>query len=277
MIRKSYEIHGFDCANCAARTERHLNKQDTIDSCVLDFAGDKLHVVYKDKELSIDELKEIIKEVETDEITIVDKNKKIEKQSIFKKDFWILLARVLFVTLVMVFSHTLLAGEEYFWYVFALYIVGIFVITYDIFYKVINHIIHKENPIDEYLLISLSCVGAFLIATLNHDNMAFMDSLMVVALFQIGKMIESVATNKSKEAIRSAMDLRIEKANLLEGDKVREVSPEELRKGNLVLVTTGELIPVDAVVVSGEGLIDTSSLTGEFVPVEAKKKYIPVT
>ena len=271
MIRKSYEIHGFDCANCAARTERHLNKQDTIDSCVLDFAGDKLHVVYKDKELSIDELKEIIKEVETDEITIVDKNKKIEKQSIFKKDFWILLARVLFVTLVMVFSHTLLAGEEYFWYVFALYIVGIFVITYDIFYKVINHIIHKENPIDEYLLISLSCVGAFLIATLNHDNMAFMDSLMVVALFQIGKMIESVATNKSKEAIRSAMDLRIEKANLLEGDKVREVSPEELRKGNLVLVTTGELIPVDAVVVSGEGLIDTSSLTGEFVPVEAKK------
>ena len=269
--KKTYHISGFNCANCAAKTERHLNKHPAIEEAVLDFAGDTLFVTYKGKELSIPELKKIIAEVEDENITVVDKSKKIEKKSIFAKDFWILLARVLFVTLVMVFAHTLLAPPQYFWYVFALYMVGILVITYDIFYKVINHVVHKENPIDEYLLISLSCVGAFLIATLNKDNMAFMDSLMVVALFQVGKMIESVATNKSKEAIKSAMDLRIEKANLLVDGNIKEVSPEELNINDLVLVTTGELIPVDAVVVEGDGLIDTSSLTGEFVPISSKK------
>ena len=269
---KVYTIKGFDCANCAKKTESHLNKHPKIEEAVLDFAGDKLHLTFKEEDLSEKEILKIIKEVETDPITLTEDIKKKEKRKIFTKDLMFLLLRVIFVTIIMVVAHTALADHKYFWYVFAMYIVCILVIIYDITWKVIKHIIHKENPIDEYLLITIASVGAFLAATLNHESHAFMDSIMVAALFQLGKVIEGIATNKSKEAIAGALDLRVETANLLVDGEVKEVPPESLNIGDLVLVSTGDLIPVDAVVVSGDGLVDTSSLTGEFVPVEVKKK-----
>ena len=267
-----YTIKGFDCANCAKKTEAYLNKNEYIEEAILDFAGDKLFLRFKDKQLSEKEILDIIKEVETDPIELhALNNKKDNKRKIFTKDLWILLSRVLFVSLIMIISHTVLAGHEYFWYVFALYIVGIIVILYDIVYKVIKHIIHKENPIDEYLLITIAAIGAFLVASLSHNSHDFMDSIMVAALFQLGKVIEGIATNKSKEAISSALDLRVEKANLLVNGEIKEVSPETLKINDLVIVSTGELIPVDAVVLEGNALIDTSSLTGEFVPVVANQ------
>ena len=268
---KVYNITGFDCAHCAAKSENHLKKADKIESCTIDFAKDKLFVTYKDKPLSIDELKAIIKEVETDDIQISEDKEKIENKRIFTKDLWILLVRIVIAVTIMVVSLTALHDDKYFWTVFYLYIAGIVIITYDIFWKVINHIIHKENPIDEYLLISLSAVGAFLVATLTHKSHNFMDAIMVVALFQIGKVIEGIATNKSKQAISKAMDLRVEIAHRVKEGSLEDVSPEQLSIGDLVIVTTGELIPSDGMVVDGDGLVDTSSLTGEFVPVSVGK------
>ena len=268
-----YSIKGFDCANCAKKTEAYLNKHPKIEEAILDFAGDKLFLRFTDSPLSEKEILDIIKEVETDPIELhALENKKEKKRKIFTKDLWILLFRVIFVTAIMVVSHTLLAGHQYFWIVFALYILGIGVILYDITWKVIKHIIHKENPIDEYLLITIAAVGAFLVASLNQNSHEFMDSIMVAALFQLGKVIEGIATNKSKEAISSALDLRVETANLIVNGEVKAVSPESLKIGDLVLVATGELIPVDGVVKEGEGLVDTSSLTGEFVPVLVRDK-----
>ena len=269
---KVYTIKGFDCANCAKKTENYLNKHPKIEKAVLDFAGDKLHLTFAEEVLTTEEILKIIKEVESDPIILSEDKPKKEKRKIFTKDLLFLLLRVIFVTIIMVVSHIALSDPQYFWYVFAMYIVGIIVIIYDITWKVIKHIIAKENPIDEYLLITIASVGAFLVATFNHNSHEFMDSVMVAALFQLGKVIEGIATNKSKEAISSALDLRVEVANLLVNGEVKQVSPESLNVGDLVLVSTGDLIPVDAVVVSGDGLVDTSSLTGEFVPVEAKEK-----
>ena len=267
---KIYRIHGFDCANCATKAERHLNKHEAIESCTLDFAGDRLHVTYKSAPLTEEQLKEIIREVETDEIELTEISKKATKKSLFTKNMWWLLVRVVIATAIMLVSHFAF-GEENFWVVFALYIAGILIITYDVFWKVINHIIHLENPIDESLLISLSAVGAFLVAAITKNTHAFMDSLMVVTLYQIGKVIEGIATNKSKQAISAAVDLRVELAHKLVDGAVKDVAPEDLALGDLVIVTAGELIPIDGVVIEGEALVDTSSLTGEFVPVAASK------
>ena len=268
---KVYHIHGFDCANCAAKAERHLNKHEAIESCTLDFAGDRLHVTYKSSPLTAEQLKEIIREVETDEIELTEISKKTTKKSLFTKNMWWLMVRVIIAVAIMLVSHLVLKDDKYFWIVFSLYIVGIFVITYDVFWKVINHIIHLENPIDESLLISLSAVGAFLVAAITKESHAFMDSLMVVTLYQIGKVIEGIATNKSKQAISAAVDLRVELAHKVVDGAVKDVAPEDLALGDLVIVTNGELIPIDGVVVEGEALVDTSSLTGEFVPIAASK------
>ena len=269
MIKKSYHITGFDCAHCALKSEKHLNKHPAINSAVIDFAKDKLFIEYKDKELTIDDILKTIAEVESDPIEIVDANKEKKRYKIFNKDFWYTLARVLIgVTIILVCSIAL--THEQFYLQLGLYAFGIALLTYDVTWKVILHIVHKENPIDESLLITLCTVGAFIVAIIAHEAHFFMEALMVVTLYQVGKIIEGIATNKSKEAVARAVNLRIEHAARLVNGEIQEVSPDILNVNDVVVVTAGEYIPVDAVVISGEGQVDTSSLTGEFVPVSAK-------
>ncbi len=270
MIKKSYHITGFDCAHCALKSEKHLNKHPAINSAVIDFAKDKLFIEYKDKELTIDDILKSIAEVESDPIEIEDANKENKRYKIFNKDFWYTLIRVLIgVTIILVCSIAL--THEQFYLQLGLYAFGIALLTYDVTWKVILHIVHKENPIDESLLITLCTVGAFIVAIIAHEAHFFMEALMVVTLYQVGKIIEGIATNKSKEAVARAVNLRIEHAAKLVNGEIQEVSPDMLNVNDVVVVTAGEYIPVDSVVISGEGQVDTSSLTGEFVPVSAKE------
>ena len=97
-----------------------------------------------------------------------------------------------------------------------------------------------------------------------------MDAVLVVVLFQVGHVIETVATNKSKAAVMKAVELRVETANILKDGNVIQVSPEDLCIGDKIVVKVGELIPVDGTVIEGNALVDTSSLTGEFIPESTK-------
>lgn len=269
MIKRSYTIKGFDCAHCAAKSEAHLNKHPDIEKASIDFATDRLDIIYRDKALEIEDIKKCIKEVESDEITIVNFGEKTKKRRIFDKDFYILMARIAYVVLVVVLGFTVFHHEDFFWVNFGLYLSAIVVICYDILFKTVLRIAHKENPIDEYLLIMIATVGAFIIACIEKEAHEFMESVMVATLFQIGRVIEGIATNKSKEAVMEAVDLRIEYANKLTDGTIERVAPEQLVVGDLVVVTTGELIPIDGVVTEGNALVDVSSLTGEYVPIAA--------
>lgn len=270
MIKKSYHITGFDCAHCALKSEKHLNKHPAINSAVIDFAKDKMFIEFKDQELSIDDILKSIAEVESDPIEISEASKPKKKYKIFTKDFWYTLVRVIIgVTIILVCSIAL--THEQFYIQLGLYAFGIVLLTYDVTWKVILHIAHKENPIDESLLITLCTVGAFIVAIIAHEPHFFMEALMVVTLYQVGKLIEGIATNKSKEAVSKAVNLRIEHAARLVNGEIQEVSPEMLDVNDMIVVTAGEYIPVDAEVISGDGQVDTSSLTGEFVPVSAKE------
>ena len=270
MIKKSYHITGFDCAHCAVKSETHLNKHPAINSAVIDFSKDRLFVEYKDQELTIDEILKTIAEVESDPIEVTDSSKEKKKYKILNKDFWFTLTRVI-IAVAIILICSLAVKEELFFLQLGLYGFAIVLLTYDVTWKVILHIIHKENPIDESLLITLCTFGAFAVAIIARESHFFMEALMVVTLYQVGKIIEGIATNKSKEAVSRAVNLRIEHATLLEKDERKEVSPELLAVNDLIIVTAGEYIPVDSIVVSGEGQVDTSSLTGEFVPVSSKE------
>ena len=272
MNKKIYNITGFDCAHCAAKTESHLNKHEEIESARIDFSTDRMFIEFKGDGLTIEELLKVVAEVETDPIEISEVSLKRKKSKIFTKDLLFILARVLFAVAVILIGTFVLDKPYLFWYDAAIYGVGLAVIIYDIVFKVFKHIIHKENPLDEYLLITICSFGAYAVAIVTKMGHTFMECLMVATLFQVGKIIEGIAANKSKDAIMTAMELRVETANKLDGDKVIKVDPEELKVNDLIIVTTGELIPVDSIVVEGEGQVDTSSLTGEFVPVGASKE-----
>lgn len=269
MTRRTYIISGFDCANCAHNSEVHLNKHPLIESAVIDFAGDRLHIVFKDEEMSISQILEVIKEVEEDPVEIKEIKDKKSKYNVFNKDFFVLLVRILFAIIVILLTELVLKDEQYFYIALGLNVVAIIELCYDIFIKVFKHIIHKENPIDEYLLITMAVIGAFIVASISKNTHDYFEAIMVAMLFQIGQLVEAIATNKSKEAISTAISTRVEVAFLCVDDAIKEVSPDSLKVGDVVMVKSGDLIPVDGKMISGEGLVDTSSLTGEFVPIKA--------
>ena len=295
MEKKIYHISGFDCASCATKAERHLNNKDCIENASLDFAANKLYITYKEEALSVNELSKAIAEVESDPLDIYEEGtakKEKKEQKIFTTHMWLILIRVIFATIVTLVCVFLLGKLEYNWLRFALYLFAFIVVSYDIIWKVIMHIKHKTNPLDHNLLISLAGIGAFSLCAIQFTNLDTygehiihhlgngytiamdhaMDALMVVILFQIGRIIEAVATNKSKAAVMKAVELRVDTANLITDEGIKVVSPEELQIDEIILVRVGELIPVDGEVIDGEAFIDTSSLTGEFVPVKAIKK-----
>lgn len=281
MIKKVYDITGFDCANCAAKAEAHLNKQVGISYARIDFAGNHLYVNYEDKEMTSQELEKIISDVESDPIKVSEVNYQFKKSKLFDKSSILLLFRIAYAIVIILVCGFFLKSNDLYWWRFFLYLSAVVVISYDIFYKVIYKIFHLQNPVDEYLLIMIAAIGAFVLACLEHDNnqntnVLFLkeehiEAIIVVGLFQIGRVIESIATKKSRLAVMSAVNLRSDFANLVTGNEIKHVKPEELQIGDIVLVKNGEAIPVDGEVVEGEAYIDLSSLTGEYVPQLAIK------
>ena len=295
LIKKTYHISGFDCGNCAAKAERHLNTKEGVEVATLDFAANKLYITYNGNAWTLSELKRVIAEVENDPLNIYEEgteNKKKQKAKIFTKNMWFILGRVIFATLATLACIFLLGKAEYNWLRFGIYLAIYAVIGYDILWKVIMHIKHRTNPLDHNLLITTAAIGAFALCVIQFLNWKkydehvihylssdysiamdhAMDAMMVIILFQIGRIIEAVATNKSKAAVMSAVELRVDTANLITEEGIKLVTPEELEVGQKILVKVGELIPVDGEVIEGEAQVDTSSLTGEFVPVQVKRE-----
>lgn len=120
--------------------------------------------------------------------------------------------------------------------------------------------IRNKEPFDENFLMSIATIGAFLCGE-SHE------AVMVMLLYRIGEFVEDLAVSKSKLDIEKLMSLKPKLAYIeIEGEGVKEVSPEEVKIGDIIVVKVGDRVPLDGVVASGESLLDTSVLTGETVP-----------
>ena len=116
--------------------------------------------------------------------------------------------------------------------------------------------ITKNKILDENALITISVIGAFLIGK-------EMEGAMVILLYEIGKILESKAVNKSRKSISELMNIKPEYANIKNGDDIETVTPDKVNIGDIIVVKSGEKIPLDGIVTKGEAQIDTSALTGE--------------
>ena len=277
VIKKTYHISGFDCPNCAHKSEEHLSKHDEIESCHIDFSTNKMFVTYKNKPLTVEQIAKVIAQVESDPLDIKELEGKTEhKEKLFTKGMWFLLGRVLFAIIVILINLLVL---EHFdptgWIRFIVYTATTVLLTYDVTWRVILHIKNRRNIIDHNLLITIAVIGATALAVIylleeggqEHGVHFAMEGMMVVGLFQVGQIVEKIATNRSKLAVMNAVQLRVEYANLEKDGQVIKVDPEELNIGDIVVIGAGEMIPVDGQVVEGSAYVDKSSLTGEFVPV----------
>ena len=278
-IKKTYHISGFDCPNCAHKSEEHLAKQEGIDSCHIDFSTNKLFITYKNKPFTVEQIAKIIAQVESDPLDIKEIEGKTEhKEKLFTKSMWFLLFRVLFSVIVLVLNLVLFEKlDASGWIRFAIYTFATLLLTYDVTWRVFIHIKNRKNIIDHNLLITIAVIGATALAVIHlledgmqeHGVHFAMEAMMVVGLFQVGQIVEKIATNRSKLAVMNAIQLRVEYANLEKDGQVIKVDPDELNINDIVVIGAGEMIPVDGEVIEGSAYVDKSSLTGEFVPVLA--------
>lgn len=133
---------------------------------------------------------------------------------------------------------------------------------YDILYTAIKNII-KGRIFDENFLMGLATLGALAIKE-------YPEAVMVMVLYQLGEYFQHRAVKKSRRSILELMDIRPDYAYKEENGKVIKYSPEEINQGDIILVKTGEKIPLDGVITEGSAILDTSALTGESVPKTVK-------
>ena len=162
-----------------------------------------------------------------------------------------------------------LSSDAALWTNFAIVAVAYLAVAYDILWKAIRNFKHIRDLFDENTLMAIATIGAFCLRFFGEQQNEFFEAVMVVFLYQVGELFEDISVDKSRKAIEDAVGLRAKKACLLSEGKKEEVDPETLKIGDQILVSVGDIIPSDGVVVSGNGGINMASLTGESLPQEA--------
>ena len=114
----------------------------------------------------------------------------------------------------------------------------------------------RSRTINENLLVTISCIGAYLTNNIH-------EGLMVVILYEIGKILEEIAVNNSRRSISNLMDIKPEYANLKKGDEIKKVNPEQVKIDDIIVIKQGEKVPLDGIIVKGSAKLNTSALTGE--------------
>ena len=150
---------------------------------------------------------------------------------------------------------------------FALYLVDYFIIGYDILRKAVKGILNKQ-VFDENFLMAVATVGAMALAI--YENGDYLESIAVMLFIQVGEWFQGYAVGKSRRNISDLMDIRPDYANVERGGSLEQVDPDEVGIGSVIVVQPGEKVPIDGVIVEGFSSLNTSALTGESLPREAK-------
>ena len=140
----------------------------------------------------------------------------------------------------------------------ALYLIPYFFIGWDIIYRALRNI-RNGQVFDENFLMALATVGAFAVQQ-------YSEAVAVMLFYQVGELFQNYAVNRSRQSISDLMDICPEYANIEEDGQLKQVDPDDVSVGDIIVIKAGERIPLDGRVISGDSMIDTSALTGESVP-----------
>lgn len=296
---KKYEfiLEGLDCANCANKIQYKFTENINYYNVVVNFNTLKLSFETEDDfEVDLDEVSRVVKSLEPDVIVhYIDEHYKevvthddehehvhdehcehehemhheheddkeeynhdVENKTSKTKKKNNNLLRILCGLIVMLTIALVDMPEEY---SLVLSIVAYIILLFRTTKNAIKLL--KSKVIEENFLITVSCIGAFIIGER-------FEGLMVIFLYEIGKYLEDKAVNNTRKSIAELMDIRPEYANLLHKNHEHKVDPSQVNIGDIIVVKQGEKIPLDGIVVEGEASLNTASLTGESKPVDVK-------
>ena len=266
MKKYEFEIAGLDCAACANEIQEGLNKNPEIKNANVNFA--KMKLTYETDTLSKEGIEKIVQSIEP-EVELLEvnskskdlKNEKAQKEN--RKKLWLHILRLvigiivagvgLYVPMPQITSTIFIA-------------LGYAILLFKTAKNAVK-LLFKSKTINENLLITISCIGAYLVGKSS-------EGLMVIILYEIGKILEEKAINKTRKSISDLMDIKPEYANLKKGDEIEIVEPSEVKVGDIVVAKQGEKVPLDGVVVKGTASLNTASLTGESKPQDVDENDI---
>ncbi len=249
MKRYEFILKDLDCAACANEIQEKLAKNPELHNVNVNFA--KLKLTYETDTVSVEEVRKAVKEQEPDvEMISAEKMKEIENKKESKMGAQI--ARLLIGIIIAGIGLYAKLPDT----ISTIFIILGYVILLYRTAKNAFKMLFASKKINENFLITVSCVGAYLVG--EH-----MEGLMVITLYEIGKILEEKSISKSRKSIKDLMDIKPEYANLKTENDIKKVSPEEVKIGDTILIKEGEKVPLDGIVTKGTADLNTASLTGE--------------
>ncbi len=262
-ITEKFHLKNLDCASCAAKIERGLKKVESVADVTVDFANLMLHVKTNDVQKILKEVRRIEPNVELiPQSKLTSSSETTAQQSDFnlKREIGVLSAASILFGLQLVFEDWFhqksFAGVESI-IVIAAYLLAGWNVLLGAF-----RTIRKGAFFDENVLMVIATGGAMAI----H---AYSEAVGVMIFYKVGELLQDLAVSRSRRSIRSLLAAKPDKAVLKTTNGYREVTPESVGVGELILVRPGEKVPLDGEILTGNSQLDSSALTGESVPVTA--------
>ena len=247
MKSYKYTLEGLDCAACAKKVEDEIANTEGYKDVVVNFSTLKL-TFKTNKPNPKKEITKLVQKLEPDVEVLEDGEENHDKEEHNGNDIARIVVGIAIYLIAIIgkFNTTVTS---------VLTIIAFAILLYKTAKKGFKQLF-KNKVLDENMLIVVSAIGAYLVGK-NSEG------LMVITLYEIGKILESKAVNKTRKSISDLMNIKPEYANLKQGEECKQVTPDKVKIGDVILVKTGEKIPLDGIVIKGNAQIDNSALTGE--------------
>ncbi|WHQ77828.1 heavy metal translocating P-type ATPase [Latilactobacillus curvatus] len=250
------QLTGIDCAACATKIEKNVNKMANVKSCSVNFTTQKLNYELTGQEAVTEFEQQLATLLSTIEPDVGIQQSPTPEPSPAKHAINYDLIRILVSSLGLAISYLvpLSAPAKT-----TLLLAAFVVIGYDIVWTAIKNILHGEW-FDEHFLMSIATIGGFGIGQ-------YAEAVGVMLFYQVGEYFQSLAVNHSRRSIANLVAIKPTIANRLAADGTTEVvAPEAIQVGEHIVVKPGEKVPLDGVITTGDSYVDTSAITGESVP-----------
>lgn len=284
MKKVLLKIDGMTCSACSSGLEKYLNKQDGIINATVNLVMNNASVEYDENKLDISQIEKFVQKAGFESLGIDNFQKEEKKKSREKYKLWGFTA-IAILTLYIAMGHMVGLPEFPFLsmhsypinYTIALLILSIIsiIMGWDILKNGYKNLIHKTANMDTLVGLGVlssflySIYGTYMIFTGHHEyveNLYFESVVIILFFIHIGRYVEARNKDKTKEAIQSLMMITPNKATILKNGKEKQVTLDEIVKGDIVICRPGEKIAVDGEVIEGITHIDESFVTGESVP-----------
>ena len=254
LKKYKYRLNNLDCANCANKIEERLKKENNLSDVVVNFSSLTLSFMSND-DIKIEDISNIVTKIEPEVVVT-----KIDEEAKETKKNYNLIRLIIGVIIALLGLYVNFNNEI----INKILIIASYVILLYRTFKVAVKMLIKSHTINENALITISAIGAYFI-----DKQ--MEGLMVIILYEIGKILEEKAVNNSRNSIKDLMNIKQDFANKVAGDKTKVINVEDVKINDILIIKKGEKIPVDGIVIEGETKLNLFSLTGESDLVNKKE------